>query len=110
MEISPINDSPIAELESREMTSMQLQRIIIDGSSSYDIDDDSISYIWEIHPILFIESQENNLIVINTPKIESESVFEIILTVSDGELVSLPDTLFLTVLDIVPNDILPSFE
>jgi len=110
MEISPINDSPIAELESREMTSMQLQRIIIDGSSSYDIDDDSISYIWEIHPILFIESQENNLIVINTPKIESESVFEIILTVSDGELVSLPDTLFLTVLDIVPNDILPSFD
>lgn len=109
IEILSINDVPVAKLMNNEMTSMQSQRIIIDGSMSYDTDNDSLSYTWEIDELFSIESEENAQIILNTPVLESESIFQIILTVSDGLLISLPDTLLLTVLDLTPNDILPSF-
>ena len=108
--VLPINDMPIAKIENNQITSMQSQRLVIDGSMSFDSDNDSLDYYWELDELFLIESEERKRIIIKTPELESDSVFQIILTVGDGSLVSSPDTLLLTIVNFSPNEILPSFS
>jgi len=107
--VLPLNDKPIAKILNNQITSMQSQRLVIDGSMSFDFDNDSLDYFWEIDELFLIESEENRKIIINTPELDSDSVFQIILTVSDGSLLSDPDTLRLIIVNFSPNEILPSF-
>ena len=109
IEVVPVNDTPTAILTNSALA-MQEQTIIIDGSGSYDIDNDPIDYDWEVPFGFSNNSEDGSSIALTVPIMDSGSIFTIVLSVSDGSLVSEPDTMLLTVSDLSVDDILPSFE
>ena len=113
-------DIPFAVLEG-DMKAIQNQNIIVDGSGSYDIDDDDLSYFWTIIP----EDSTFALEGIIGDTIATESAFLEFLTSirskqhdyliklwveNSNGLRSEPDSLMLTVQNFEANDILPDLS
>tara|TARA_B100001109_G_scaffold183136_1_gene150154 strand:- start:56 stop:3061 length:3006 start_codon:yes stop_codon:yes gene_type:complete len=105
-------DIPYAVLQDDDIFSMQGQDILVDGSSSYDIDNDSLVYHWTVGGI--INDTVTTIIPylsFQTPEVSLPSVFAIKLWVTNTKgLQSDPATLLLNVGALEVNDILPSFE
>ena len=105
LSVVPVNDRPVAVLVN-DFTSMQGQDLVVDGLGSYDAEGDSLSYSWTV-------PEELGITVLNEPQISfsvpaSAMVYSFMLEVDDGQLVSVPDTLLISVDDLSVNDILPS--
>ena len=113
-------DIPFAVLEG-DMKAIQNQNIIIDGSGSYDIDDDDLSYFWTIIP----EDSTFALEGIIGDTVATELAFLEFLTSirskqhdyliklwveNSNGLRSEPDSLMLTVQNFEANDILPNLS
>ena len=113
-------DVPFAVLQG-DMKSIQDQFILVDGSASYDIDNDDLTYYWTILPVdsLFTLQgiigdtivTESAYLGFQTPVRLEEHDFCIKLWVENSnELVSNMDSLMLTVQNIEANDILPDMS
>jgi hypothetical protein len=79
--------------------------VMFDGSSSYDTDEDPISYSWiSLQGVSMIQADDTDPILI-APYVDNDSVFQFTLTVFDGELLSEPDTLnlYVTNTDAIPS-------
>ena len=113
-------DIPFAVLEG-DMKAIQNQNIIVDGSGSYDIDDDDLSYFWTIIP----EDSTFALEGIIGDTVATELAFLEFLTSirskqhdyliklwveNSNGLRSEPDSLMLTVQNFEANDILPDLS
>ena len=113
-------DKPFAILQG-DMKAIQNQNIIVDGSASYDIDNDDLTYYWTIIPMdsLFTFQgiigdtvvTESAFLGFQTPVRLEEHDFCIKLWVENSnELVSKKDSLMLSVQNIEANDILPDMS
>ena len=113
-------DVPFAVLQG-DMKSIQDQFILVDGSASYDIDNDDLTYYWTIIPMdsLFTFQgiigdtvvTESAFLGFQTPVRLEEHDFCIKLWVENSnELVSNMDSLMLNVQNIEANDILPDMS
>ena len=107
--VQSVNDIPIARIADQDMA-IQGQIIVLDASNSYDIDIDSLTYTWDLPVGFSDDSISGSFIHARVPTAPIETQYTIVLHVSDGLLISLPDTLTLTVLNIQVNDILPNLE
>ena len=108
--VIPENDMPIAIIKNNTLTSIQGQSVIIDGSDSFDPDNDSLTYSWEVPILLGANTDISSKISLIIPTLDNETTFLLFLRVSDGLEISKPDTLVLNVLATDVNDILPSFS
>ena len=118
--VSNVPDKPYAILQD-DINSIQGQIILIDGSESYDIDDDPLQYYWSIMPedsLFALEGIIGDTVVTETAYLEfqspirsSEHKFNIKLWVENSSnLFSDEDSLMLTVQILEANDILPDLS
>ncbi|MFL3013265.1 MAG: tandem-95 repeat protein [Candidatus Neomarinimicrobiota bacterium] len=118
--VSNVPDKPYAILQD-DINSIQGQVILIDGSESYDIDDDPLQYYWTIMPedsLFALEGIIGDTVVTETAYLEfqspirsSEHKFNIKLWVENtSNLFSDEDSLMLTVQILEANDILPDLS
>ena len=118
--VSNVPDKPYAILQD-DINSIQGQVILIDGSESYDIDDDPLQYYWSIMPedsLFALEGIIGDTVVTETAYLEfqspirsSEHKFNIKLWVENtSNLFSDEDSLMLTVQTLEANDILPDLS
>ena len=83
------NQAPIA-MAGDDITAIVNQEITFDGSNSYDPDGDEINFLWDFAGF------SSSTSAIATYQFESTGIFEVILTVSDGQTSS-TDLLIVTV-------------
>ena len=113
-------DVPFAVLQG-DMKSIQDQFVLVDGSASYDIDNDDLTYYWTILPMdssFTLQGIIGDTVVTDsaylgfqTPVRFEEHDFCIKLWVENSnEFVSNTDSLMLTVQNIEANDILPDMS
>ena len=118
--VSNVPDKPYAILQD-DINSIQGQVMLIDGSESYDIDDDPLQYYWSIIPedsLFSLEGIIGDTVVTETAYLEfqspirsSEHKFNIKLWVENtSNLFSDEDSLMLTVQTLEANDILPDLS
>tara|TARA_B110000008_G_scaffold142612_2_gene144267 strand:- start:1226 stop:10687 length:9462 start_codon:yes stop_codon:yes gene_type:complete len=118
--VSNVPDKPYAILQD-DINSIQGQVMLIDGSESYDIDDDPLQYYWSIIPedsLFALEGIIGDTVVTETAYLEfqspirsSEHKFNIKLWVENtSNLFSDEDSLMLTVQTLEANDILPDLS
>ena len=110
IQVLPENDIPIAVIKNKIITSIQGQSIVVDGSESFDLDNDSLTYSWEIPTIFNTSISSEPKIDLTVPVTGIETTFLMFLRVGDGTGFSEPDTLVLNILDLGVNDILLSFS
>ena len=107
--VASIQDEPVAFLVN-DFTSMRGQEIVVDGRGSYDGDGDSLSFHWTVPQDLNITSVTSQEIRFTVPDSGIVDMYMFILKVDDGNIVSAPDTLVISVEDFSVNDILPSLS
>jgi chitodextrinase len=76
----------------------------LDGSLSFDEDNDALTYIWEVPAGIFLDNADSASPSFIAPSVNEDTDFEIMLTVSDGEY-SDSDIVVITVLDAEIPDI-----
>ena len=91
-----LNKPPVAKA-GKFLTVFEGEIVTLDGTSSYDPDNDEISYQW-IPPEGFqfssVTSATPSFIV---PTVKSDTIVHVLLIVSDGNTYSMPDTLKITI-------------
>ena len=93
--IENINRPPVADAGSGgEVEEGEI--FTLDGSGSFDPDGDALIFHWNL-PELLKGSIQSAALSTTAPQVEKDTVFPVVLTVSDGEATSLPDTAFITV-------------
>ncbi len=96
--VRQLNKPPVADAGPDNMTG---ERGIgyLDGSNSYDVDNDSLEFIWMAPPEIDLSDPHSPHIEFTAPLVTFDKTFEFILVVSDGETTSEPDTVIFTVFD-----------
>ena len=98
--INTINDPPVANAGTDQTVALGIE-VILDGSGSYDPDNDSITYIWKPNPdnpaqvSLSDNNSETAVHPSFTPSITGTYRFELV--VSDGTVESNPDEVLIVV-------------
>ena len=98
MSVEYVSDKPIAALGD-DLICMQGQQMRIDGSNSYDIDNESLSYIWIIENILQDTVRLSNpFLSFEAPAIDTSQSYIVKLQVeNENGLLSNIDSILLTV-------------
>ena len=91
------NRLPIANAGSNQ-TVLSGKMVVLNGNGSFDPDNDLISFTWEaLSPSVVIENPDKSLCYFIAPELSEETVFEIVLRVSDWLQSSIPDTVLVSV-------------
>jgi len=104
--INSVNQAPVA-IAGDDIFALQGMSILLDGSQSFDIDNEVLYYHWQAPSILNLQDTTSQNIIVNVPTLDSGTTLLITLTVYDGYLYSLPDSLFLFIENEDVTDILP---
>jgi len=93
--VRPVNDAPVA-VAGRDQTADEAVMVAFDGRGSYDVDGDSLTYLWN-----FGDGRTGTG---PTPvhTYEDDGTYTVALTVSDGNGSSSVDSLLVTVNNVVP--------
>ena len=91
------NQKPIANAGSNQ-TVLSGKMGVLNGNGSFDPDNDQINFKWEaLSPSFAIENPDKSLCYFIAPEVSEETVFEIVLRVSDWLQSSVPDTVLVSV-------------
>jgi PKD repeat protein len=94
--VNDVNRAPIADAGPDQLNVEADSLVSLDGSSSYDPDGDSIGYHWsQVSGLSVILSDTNAVNPTFTPGVKGNYEFELL--VDDGALLSLPDTVLVSV-------------
>lgn len=93
--IKQVNRMPVADAGDN-FTVNEGEQITLDGSGSYDPDGNALSYIWSAESLIIAELNQV-LTNIVAPEVEENTTFPVVLVVTDGEMNSLPDTIYITI-------------
>ena len=121
LEVYNTGDIPFAVIDFDTLISIQKQSMVINAGSSYDIDNDSLVYVWLVESKTDPSSSLGTLgdtvitsyssIFFETPDFDDEKDLLIKLWVKNSSnLTSEMDSLHLDVKNIEPNDILPNTQ
>ncbi|MBA4410697.1 MAG: hypothetical protein C0397_14895, partial [Odoribacter sp.] len=94
--IKHVNKPPVANA-GNDSSPYESTLVTLNGSESFDEDNDEISYLWT--PPAGINLNSNSVMkpIFFTPSVDSETYYTFKLTVHDGNLTSLPDYVVITV-------------
>jgi len=93
------NQAPIADA-GPDQTVEEGSTVTLDGSGSSDPDEDSLTYNWTAPDGITLSDPTAISPTFDAPEVDSNTDYEFVLTVNDGELDSEPDTTLITVLNI----------
>lgn len=91
-----LGDPPVANAGSDQTVSSGIMAIL-DGSSSYDPEGNSLSFSWSIPSIVKANTTNFQTLVFSAPLVHSDTTLVFTLTVNDGLENSVPDTVLVTV-------------
>lgn len=92
-----VNNAPVAIAgEDAEFDAGEV--VWLDATSSYDIDDDALLYLWQSLDGIELTDNRNAKCQFVASSAASNASYRFVLTVSDGEMLSLTDTVEITVL------------
>lgn len=95
--VENVNHGPVARTGD-DIVVGEFEKFEIDGSGSFDEDDDSLNYLWLVPDDVQIDGAGLKNPKLFVPEVFNDESFEIILKVSDGELED-SDTLIVNVLN-----------
>ena len=101
------NIAPVA-YAGEDLFTLQGMDIILDGSGSYDVNGDSLSFFWSSSDVINIVDSlsKNTSASIPYLTIETDTTLFITLKVYDGEIYSDPDTLKINISALTDNDLI----
>lgn len=93
--IKQVNRMPVA-VASDDLIVNEGEQIEFDGYGSFDPDGDILTYIWSAESLIITDP---NQVVANiiAPKVEENTTFPLVLVVTDGEMYSAPDTIYISI-------------
>jgi len=102
VELTPVNDPPVADAgQDQSVTAGEL--VMLDGSASYDIDGDSISFLWTPPGGIILSDPTAKNPTFTSPTSCDTTDFTFSLVVDDGEYTSPPDDVIITALPSPPD-------
>jgi hypothetical protein len=109
--IKNVNKKPVANA-GVDFIVNEGDKIALDGSASYDLDGDAITYNWYAQGY-FISGANLAMAKTDAPEVEKDTIVPFVLTINDGKLNSHPDTVWVTVKQVnkapiiaeIPNNI-----
>lgn len=96
------NHRPVANA-GNDVSIKSQQNVQLDGSASYDEDEDSLYFRWTADEAIELQEANSTTPYFIAPDVESTENFTITLVVNDGELKSEPDNLIATVAPLGTN-------
>ncbi|MBC8313282.1 MAG: tandem-95 repeat protein [Candidatus Cloacimonetes bacterium] len=97
--VYPVNDAPLAgagdDFEAFEGT-----EVTLDGSASYDIDEDTITYLWSGELADLLDNDTLATPTFTAPEVVGDSIYTFYLMVYDGEYYSELDEVIITIFNV----------
>jgi hypothetical protein len=94
--VKQLNTAPVANAGT-DHSPYEGTLVTLDGSQSYDLDNDALTFLWAVPPGIGLSSVSAKKPTFVTPTVSSETRLTFTLTVSDGKLSSEPDEVIITV-------------
>jgi hypothetical protein len=94
--VKQVNLPPVANA-GNDFSAYQSSLVTLNGSQSYDPDNEEISYLWTAPYGINLSSNSVMNPVFFTPNVDTDTRYTFRLTVTDGKITSLPDEVTLTV-------------
>ncbi|MFQ6613819.1 MAG: FlgD immunoglobulin-like domain containing protein, partial [Fidelibacterota bacterium] len=91
-----INDPPVADA-GVDIITLERVTVFLNGTNSYDIDQDSLSFQWSAPEDVDLENALTPEASFQTPEVDEPTVFHFTLVVMDSSVTSDPDTVRVTV-------------
>ncbi|MDH4158145.1 MAG: Ig-like domain-containing protein, partial [candidate division Zixibacteria bacterium] len=99
--VNNLNRAPVADAGPDQSGITVFSLVTLDGTGSYDLDDDPVNYSWvQIGGAVVVLSSAADSQPTFTPVVNDNFIFE--LTVDDGSLFSIPDTVVIAVTNASP--------
>jgi hypothetical protein len=100
-DLDPANRAPVADAGD-DVKTEESETVVLDGSGSYDPDNDSLEYIWNAPEIISLSDQSAIRPSFNAPDVASDTIVYVSLKVFDGALYSASDSINIHISD---NDV-----
>ncbi|HAQ20836.1 MAG TPA: hypothetical protein DCR40_16630, partial [Prolixibacteraceae bacterium] len=94
--IKQVNKPPVANA-GNDFSPYESTLVTLNGSESFDADNDEISYLWTPPPGINLNSNSTMKPVFFTPGVDSDTEYTFKLTVNDGNFTSMSDYVVITV-------------
>ena len=94
--IKQVNKTPIADAGEDQNVNVG-DLVTLDASSSFDDDGDNLTYLWSAPTEIKLNSNTNLQPAFIVPSVSVPTKFAIVLTVNDGIINSIPDTIYINV-------------
>jgi hypothetical protein len=92
------NSSPVADA-GEDQSRDEMNNVILDGSESYDPDGDSIEFMWDEPNDISLSEPGTAQPSFTAPEVDEDTTLLVVLRVSDGDLISEPDSVYITILN-----------
>ncbi|MCK4662483.1 MAG: carboxypeptidase-like regulatory domain-containing protein, partial [Bacteroidales bacterium] len=101
----PVNEKPVANAGQDQIVNENTE-VTLDGSGSYDPDDDDITYLWTAPAEITLSDITAANPVFTAPEVDEDTDFIFTLVVNDGELDSDPDEIIITITNYVASGLI----
>src|SRR5690606_35721106 len=93
-----VNKKPVANAGA-DIVVNEGEMFTLDGSGSFDPDNDELTFYWDATGLSLPENDSVSISV-TAPEVEEDITFPVVLVVSDGQLNSASDTVFVKILQV----------